>query len=106
MDKKADKRNLTETHIGQFKKICGAQYVITNEEELNNYAHDQTEKLHFLPAVVLKVRSAEEISEVLKICNEDKIPVTPRGAGTGLSGGALPDLGGVLIYTERMNSIL
>ena len=42
----------------------------------------------------------------MKICNQDKIPVTPRGAGTGLSGGALPHLGGVLISTERMNSIL
>lgn len=106
MNKKADKQNLTQAHIDKFKKICGDKYVITSEEELNDYAHDQTENLHFLPGVVLKVRSAEEISEVLKICNEDKIPVTPRGAGTGLSGGALPDLGGVLISTERMNSIL
>src|SRR6185312_3658340 len=106
MDNKADKKNLTESHIEQFKKICGEKFVIINKEELNNYAHDQTENLHFLPGVVLKVRSAEEISEVLKICNQDKIPVTPRGAGTGLSGGALPDLGGVLISTERMNSIL
>jgi len=106
MDKKADKQNLTESHIEQFKKICGDKFVLTNEEELNAYAHDETENLHFLPAVVLKVRSAEEISEILKICNQDKIPVTPRGAGTGLSGGALPDLGGVLISTERMNAIL
>ena len=106
MENKVDKKNLTASHIELFKKVCGEKYVITNEEDLNNYAHDQTENLHFLPGVVLKVRSAEEISEVLKICNRDKIPVTPRGAGTGLSGGALPDLGGVLISTERMNSIL
>lgn len=106
MDTKADRKNLTSTHIELFKKICGDKNVITNEEELNNYAHDQTENLHFLPGVVLKVRTAEEISEVMKICNSNKIPVTPRGAGTGLSGGALPDLGGVLISTERMNSIL
>jgi glycolate oxidase len=54
----------------------------------------------------LKPSTAKEISEVLKICNEERIPVTPRGAGTGLSGGALPHLGGVLISTEKMNHIL
>lgn len=106
MDIQADRRNLNDTHIELFKKICGGKNVITNEIELDDYAHDQTENLHFIPQVVLKVRSAEEISEILKICNKNKIPVTPRGAGTGLSGGALPHLGGVLINTERMNSIL
>jgi glycolate oxidase len=106
MERKADGKNLTNTHIELFKKICGEKNVITTEEELNNYAHDQTENLFFIPGVVLKVRTAEEISEILKICNNDLIPVTPRGAGTGLSGGALPDLGGVLISTERMNSII
>lgn len=99
-------KNLTSAHIVLFKKICGEEFVITNEEELYNYSHDQTENLHFLPNVVLKIRTAEEVSEVLKICNKDKIPVTPRGAGTGLSGGALPNLGGVLIDTSRMDSIL
>ncbi|MEO8720054.1 MAG: FAD-linked oxidase C-terminal domain-containing protein [Ginsengibacter sp.] len=106
MNKKADRENLTQLHIEQFKQICGEVNVITTGEELNFYAHDQTEKLHFLPGVVLKVRTTEEISKILKICDENKIPVTPRGAGTGLSGGALPDLGGVVITTERMNSIL
>lgn len=106
MNTKVDRANLTASHIELFKEICGEKFVITSEEDLNHYAHDQTEKLHFLPAVVLRVRSADEISKILKICNDDKIPVTPRGAGTGLSGGALPDLGGVLISMERMNSIL
>ena len=54
-----------------------------------NYSHDETEDFHFLPDVVLKPRTTEEISAILKICNQHKIPVTPRGAGTGLSGGAL-----------------
>nr|NKR04477.1 FAD-binding protein [Escherichia coli] len=52
-----------------------------------------------------KPRTAEEISAIMRLCNENHIPVTPRGAGTGLSGGALPHLGGVLISSERMNSI-
>lgn len=92
--------------INDFKKIVGEQFVFADEESLNNYAHDETENLHFLPQIVVKPRTAEEISAILKICNEHNIPVTPRGAGTGLSGGALPHLGGVLLSTERMNSIL
>ncbi len=93
-------------HLGLFKKIIGEQYVFVDEEVLYHYAHDETEDLHYLPDVVIKPRTAEEISQVLKICNAHKIPVTPRGAGTGLSGGALPHLGGVLLSLERLNSII
>jgi glycolate oxidase len=87
-----------------FKAILGDAYVFTDEESLNKYAHDETENLHFLPDIVVKPITAEELSAVMKICNERKIPVTPRGAGTGLSGGALPHFGGVLVSFERMNS--
>ena len=97
---------LTATHIKAFKKIAGEQFVLVDEESLQHYSHDETEDLHYLPDVVIKPKTAEEISAILKICNKEKIPVTPRGAGTGLSGGALPHLGGVLLSTERMNSIL
>lgn len=97
---------LKAQHIEDFKKILGDQYVLLDEESLHHYSHDETEDLHYLPDVVLKPRTAEEISAILKICNRDRINVTPRGAGTGLSGGALPTLGGVLLSTERMNSVL
>ncbi len=92
--------------IQQFKRIVGDKYVLHDEETLNHYAHDETENLHFPPEIVIKPRTAGEISDLLKICNEEKIPVTPRGAGTGLSGGALAHQGGVLLSFERMNSIL
>ncbi len=92
--------------LNAFKAIVGEQYVLIDEESLHHYAHDETEDLHFCPDVIVKPRTAEEISEVLKICNLNKIPVTPRGAGTGLSGGALPYLGGVLLSIERLNSII
>ncbi len=93
-------------YIDLFKKIAGDAYVFADDESLHNYAHDETENLHFLPDIVIKPRTAKEISEIMVLCNEHKIPVTPRGAGTGLSGGALPHLGGVLLSMERMNSIL
>ena len=92
--------------IEQFKKIAGDAWVFVDEESLNKYAHDETENLHFPPDIVIKPISADEISAIMIICNEHSIPVTPRGAGTGLSGGALPHFGGVLISTERMNSII
>jgi len=93
-------------HLEAFKNIVGENYVFTDEETLDNCAKDETENLYFLPDIVIKPRTAEEISEVMKICNAYKIPVTPRGAGTGLSGGALAQHGGVVISFQRMNSIL
>jgi glycolate oxidase len=62
--------------------------------------------LHYAPQVVVKPRTANEISKLLILSNEHLIPVTPRGAGTGLTGGALPHLGGLVISMERFNSIV
>lgn len=92
--------------LEQLKSIAGDNYVLSDKETLAAYGHDETENLLFIPAVVIKPRTVQEISAILKLCNEHKIPVTPRGAGTGLSGGALPNLGGVLVSMERMNSII
>ena len=102
----AAETNIFFEHLSAFKKITGDAYVFTDEESLDHYAHDETENLHFLPDIVIKPRTAQEISSIMKICNANMIPVTPRGAGTGLSGGALPHKGGVLISFERMNSII
>jgi len=92
--------------VEEFKRIVGENNVFADEEALNHYAHDQTENLHYPPELVVKPANAEEISSIMKICNRHKITVTPRGAGTGLSGGALAHLGGILLSTERLNSIL
>lgn len=97
---------LLAEHISQFRSIVGAEHVFVDHETLVHYAHDETENLQFFPEVVIKPRTAQEISAILKICNAHLIPVTPRGGGTGLSGGALPHLGGVLLSTERLNSLL
>jgi glycolate oxidase len=93
-------------HIHLFQKITGPEFVFLDGESLSHYAHDETENLNFLPEVVIKPRTTQEVSAIMKVCNEHLIPVTPRGAGTGLSGGALPHKGGVLLSMERMNSIL
>lgn len=93
-------------HLQDFKNIAGINNVFVDEEVLSSYGHDETEDLLYMPDVVIKPGTAEEISSILKICNHNNIPVTPRGAGTGLSGGALPHLGGVLLSLERLNKII
>ena len=97
---------VTTEHVEEFKKIVGGAFVFADEETLRNYGHDETEQLLFPPEVVIKPHTAAEISSIMKICNTHKIPVTPRGAGTGLSGGAIPHLGGVLLSMERLNTII
>ncbi len=92
--------------VPRFQDILGSSYVFTDDESRQKYGRDETENLVFLPAIVIKPQTAEELSAVMKICNENKIPVTARGAGTGLSGGALPHWGGVLVSFERMNRII
>lgn len=93
-------------HIERFQNIVGKENVLFDADSLSNYSHDETEDLKFLPEVVVKPNSSEQISDIMKICNKELIPLTPRGAGTGLSGGALPVFGGVILSTERLNKII
>jgi len=86
--------------------ICGKDNVYYDEYTLDVFSKDNTEKLTFLPEIVVKPKDKYEISEILKFANEHLVPVTPRGGGTGLSGGALPVNGGIVLSVERMNKIL
>lgn len=97
---------ITSKIIEQLKTIVGDAYVITDAEALSNYGRDETEDLIYLPEVIVKPRSASEISEIMKLANSKHFAVTPRGAGTGLSGGALPIHGGISLSMERFNEIL
>lgn len=93
-------------HIDAIKNMVGSDYVFTDEETLNRYGKDETEDLVFAPEVLIKPENTGEVSTLLRYCNEHNIPVTPVGARTGLSGGALSLLGGVAISMERFNTIL
>ena len=97
---------ITSEHINQLISIIGQEYVFFDEESLDKYSHDETEDFKFFPEVVVLPRTPEEISQIFKICNNENIPLTPRGAGTGLSGGALPINKGILLSMERFNQIL
>src|SRR6187551_2283168 len=97
---------VTHLNVAQFEEIVGKENVITDAESRFQYSHDETEDHSILPDVVVKPQSADEISRIMKLCNAHEIPVTPRGGGTGLSGGALPIYKGVVISMERFNRIL
>lgn len=90
----------------EFFKTNFSEILFIDQENLEKYSHDETEDLRFLPNVVLKPENTEQVSNILKYCNENIIPVTPSGARTGLSGGALPINGGVALSLEKMNSIV
>ena len=97
---------ISTSDITFFKSILDEKYVRSDEENLIRCSSDQTEDLHYLPEIVLQPSTTEEVSSIMRYCDEHAIPVTPRGAGTGLSGGALPVHGGVSLDMKRFNKIL
>lgn len=90
--------------VKQLKKIC-PERCFTDPESLVLYGYDATRITH-QPDAVLFPLSAREISEVLKIANANTIPVVPRGAGSGLTGGSVPVHGGIVLSLEKMNRII
>lgn len=98
--------NLTSITLNDLQDMLGAELVTVDREQLEKYGQDETEDLCYFPEVVVKPETVEQVSELMAYCNAHKIPVTTRGAGTGLSGGALPIKGGVLLSMEKFNKIL
>jgi glycolate oxidase len=92
--------------ISQLEKIVGKGAVLTSKEDLNAYSYDGTTTWAHMPDVVVLPTTAEQVSRILKLANEKRIPVTPRGAGTNVSGGSIPIKGGIVLCTTRMNKIL
>jgi glycolate oxidase len=92
--------------INSLIKILGAESVLYDAESIALYSEDETEDLSFPPEVIVKPKNTEEVSAILKFANENKIPVTPRGGGTGLSGGSLSVHGGICLAMEKFNKIL
>jgi glycolate oxidase len=92
--------------IESLVQIVGEGNVLFNGEAIEPYAHDETVGLRAQPDVVVRVLSAMQVSAVLRLAQQEQIPVTPRGAGYGLSGGAVPVQGGIVLSTERMDRIL
>jgi glycolate oxidase len=98
--------SLSPEILQKLSNIVGDSYLFTDKEILNHYGHDETEDYVFPPNVVLKPANAQEISAILKVANEYKIPTTPIGARTGLSGGSLSIYEGIGLSMERLDKIL
>lgn len=99
---------LTPEIIKELESVLGKRGIITCDMDiLENYSWDQAGRIwgHMPEAVVLP-ENTEQVSSVMKTASRHRIPVTPRGAGSGLNGGAVPLAGGIVLSLERMNAIL
>ncbi len=92
--------------IAGLQQIVGKEAVLTAREDLNGYSYDGTTVWSHMPDVVVLPTTTEQVSRIMKLASETKTPVTPRGAGTNVSGGSIPVKGGIVLATVRMNKIL
>src|SRR5438128_10925137 len=92
--------------VEALERVLGADGVIREPEQLRTYECDGLTGYRVVPALVVLPRSAEHVQSALRICHEGPVPFVARGAGTGLSGGALPVADGIVISLARMNRIL
>jgi len=100
------KRVLAASFVLELSRVLGAEHVITEPEQLRVYECDGLTGHRAIPELVALPASTEEVQAVVRACHRDRIPFVARGAGTGLSGGATPLAGGVVISLARMNRIL
>ncbi|MBP2653187.1 MAG: FAD-binding protein [Firmicutes bacterium] len=94
--------------IYQLKEIVGDKYVYTDNEKMEPYSHDEVAGSEYMqyPEVVVLPETAEQIAAIVRLANENIIPIVPRGAGTGLSCAAVPFLRGIVVSVERLNKII
>ncbi len=97
---------MKQTHNNYFSALLGSENVYSDKAHLLAYSYDATRE-RFEPDAVLFPRDENDVSAILKYCNIHRIPIVPRGAGSGFTGGALPSSGGVVLAFEKhMNKIL
>ncbi len=99
-------KKVSTEDLVHFKRVVGEEYVFTDEVSIEKFSRDETDGVSFPPEVVVKPITPQQISSILKYCNQHLIPVSPRAAGTGLSANSLCVHGGVMLSIERMNKIL
>jgi glycolate oxidase len=97
---------LSSITLNRLREIAGENAVWVDSGKLEKYASDETEDLVYMPEAVVCPSDVDQVSAIARLCHENKIPLTTRGAGTGLSGGALPAKGGVVLSMEKFNKIL
>lgn len=96
---------MDKKQIEELKEIAGEDNVLTGPEDRLSYSYDST-RLEYMPDAVVRAKDTKQISEIFLFANENRIPVTPRGAATGLSGGCLAVNGGIILLMVDMDKIL
>ncbi len=96
---------LTPERWAELRRQVGEEAVLGPADDLERFSRDATEAYRFLPEAVVLPTETDQVSAVLRFASQHRIPITPRGAGTGLSGGALAVHGGIVLSLERMNRI-
>ena len=97
---------ISKTVIEQLIDKLGKENVVCEPEDLLVLGYDATPGLHHAPDVVVYPTSTEAVQEAIRIAREEGLPITPRGSGSGLSGGSIPAKGGMVLCLNRMNKIL
>jgi glycolate oxidase len=97
---------LTPEILNQLSRIVGSEHVLSDDEARSIYGKDETEDLSFPPEIIVKPKTAEQVSRIFILANKNVIPVTPRGGGTGLSGGSLSVYGGICLSMEKFDRII
>lgn len=99
-------KNVTKEDVLFLEKIVGEKNVIFGDAISEDYAKDELGTVKNMPEVVVKVETAEQISQIMKYANQELIPVVVRGSGTGLVGSCVPIYGGIVLDMQKMNRIL
>jgi glycolate oxidase len=99
---------VSERSLRALRDIVGDKHVLVDDERIAAYAHDETSTSEYghAPDVVVLPTTTEQVARIVRLANAEHIPITPRGAGSGLSGGAIPLYGGILLSLEKMNALI
>src|SRR3954465_10625754 len=95
-----------QAFVGELERAVGTEFVVTHPHAKRTYESDGLLQYAVTPRAVVLAGSTEEVQRVVKLCHDNEVPWVARGAGSGLSGGAVPHEDGVLIVLSRMRRIL
>ena len=92
--------------VGELKKIVGTDNVLTDAEDMVTYSYDAAVLDAVIPTAAVMPENSEALGKIVKLCSENRLPMTIRGAGTNLSGGTIPANSGIVVLTGKLNKII